>query len=90
MKRERIDLRPGDRVRCPDRPTAAWHVVQRIGRRKNGTRYIVIRRSRLGQALGLPLRQPLEWAMLKACGYGLRRAKAAQVITATEPVEVKT
>jgi hypothetical protein len=78
LNRERIDLKPGDRIRWPDRATALWHAVVRVGRRRDGTRYIILRRSRLGRAFGLPLRQQIEWAQLKVFGYGIRRARAAQ------------
>ena len=77
MKRERIDIRPGDLIRCPDRATARWHRVVRVGRRKDGTRYVTIRRSRIWRALGLPPTQRLEWGHLKALGYGLKRGTEA-------------
>lgn len=77
MKRERIDIRPGDLVRCPDRATARWHRVVRVGRRRDGTRYVTIRRSRFWRAFGLPANERLEWALLKGIGYGLKRTNAA-------------
>lgn len=85
MKRERIDIRPGDLIRCPDRATARWHRVVRVGRRRDGTRYVTIRRSRLGRLLGLSPMQRLEWGHLKALGYGLKRERRADdgTVTAT-------
>ena len=74
--RERIDIHPGDRIRCPDRATAAWHTALGVGRRRDGTRYIVLRRSRIWRALGLPGMQRIEWGHLKALGYGLKRGRA--------------
>jgi len=79
MKRERIGIRPGDRIRCPDRATAAWHTVQRVGRRRDGTRYIVLRRGRVWRALGLPAQQRLEWEHVRALGYGRRRKSEPKV-----------
>ena len=73
MKRERIPIKPGDYIRCPDRATARWHRVVRVGRRRDGTRYIVLRRSRIGRLLGLPAKQVLEWSHVRAIGYGLKR-----------------
>lgn len=78
MKRERIDIRPGDLIRCPDRATARWHRVVRVGRRRDGTRYVTIRRSRIGRLLGLPPMQRLEWGHLRALGYGIKRAAPAE------------
>jgi len=75
MKRERIGIRPGDLIRCPDRATARWHKVVRVGRRRDGTRYVVIRRSRTSRALGLPARHSLEWSMLRSLGYGLKSGR---------------
>lgn len=77
MKFERIDVRPGDKIRVPDRATARWHTVVRVGRRRDGTRYITLRQSRIGRLLGLPASQRLEWGSVKALGYGLKRARAA-------------
>ena len=54
--RERIPIRPGDLIRSPDRPTARWHRVIRVGRRKDGSRYITLRRARWGRLLGLGCR----------------------------------
>ena len=89
MTRERIDLRPGDRIRCPDRATAAWHTVQVVGRRREGTRYVTIRRSRIWRALGLPPMQRLEWGHLKALGYGIRRARPEAPVVTEQKGEVK-
>ena len=74
--RERIPIRPGDLFRSPDRPTARWHRVIRVGRRKDGSRYITIRRGRLGRLLGLGPLQRLEWASVKALGYGIKRGRS--------------
>ncbi len=79
MKRERIPIRPGDLVRSPDRATARWHKVVRVGRRRNASRYIVVRRSRFWRAFGLPPMQRIEWAALRAVGYGIRRPQPAAV-----------
>jgi len=76
MSRERLGIRPGDLLRCPDRATARWHRVVRVGRRKDGTRYVTVRRSRLGRLLGLSRMQRLEWSMLRGIGFGIRRARA--------------
>lgn len=73
MTRERIGIRPGDYLRCPDRATARWHRVVRTGRRRDGTHYVTIRHGRLWRALGLPEYQRLEWTLLKALGFGVRR-----------------
>ena len=73
--RERIPIRPGDLIRSPDRPTARWHRVIRVGRRKDGSRYITLRRARWGRLLGLGALQRLEWAAVKAVGYGIRRGQ---------------
>lgn len=92
MKRERIDIRPGDYLRCPDRATAGWHRVVRLGRRRDGTRYVTIRRARIWRLLGLPPMQRIEWALLKGFGYGLKRAKAATThaeVAALQPSEAK-
>lgn len=78
MKRERIDIRPGDLIRCPDRATARWRAVLRVGRRRDGTRYVTIRRSRFWRALGLSVDQRIEWSVLRAFGYGLKRASSAE------------
>ena len=83
-RRESIGIRPGDRIRCPDRSTAAWHTVQRVGRRRDGTRYIVLRRGRVWRALGLPAKQRLEWEYVRALGYGLRR-KTEPILTPRAP-----
>jgi hypothetical protein len=77
MKRERMDIKPGDRIRCPDRATAAWHTVVRTGRRRDGTRYVTLRRGRFWRALGLPAMQRIEWSELRGFGYGIRRARPA-------------
>jgi hypothetical protein len=77
MKRERIPIRPGDLVRCPDRPTAGWHRVVRVGRRRDGTRYVTIRRGRIWRVLGLPAMQRIEWSMLRALGYGIKKSNVA-------------
>ena len=74
MKRERIPIRPGDLVRCPDRATAGWHRVVRVGRRRDGTRYVTIRRGRIWRALGLPAMQRIEWVTLWSLGYGIKRS----------------
>lgn len=88
MKRERIGIKPGDYIRSPDRPTARWHRVQRVGQRRNGSRYIVLRRSRIGRLLGLPAKQVLEWSHLRALGYGLkRRTEGAPKIEPERPWE---
>lgn len=84
MKRERIDIRPGDLIRCPDRATARWHRVLRVGRRRDGTRYLTIRRSKFWRAFGLAPKERIEWALLKAVGYGIKRQRGPQ----SEPVEV--
>jgi len=73
--RERIPIRAGDLFRSPDRPTARWHRVIRVGRRKDGSRYITLRRGRLGRLLGLGPLQRLEWASVKALGYGVKRGR---------------
>ena len=73
--RERIPIRAGDLFRSPDRPTARWHRVIRVGRRKDGSRYITIQRGRLGRLLGLGPLQRLEWASVKALGYGVKRGR---------------
>ena len=73
MKRERIPIKPGDSIRCPDRATARWHSVLRVGRRRDGSRYIVLRRSRSWRLLGLSAKQVLEWSHVRALGYGLKR-----------------
>lgn len=77
MKRERIDIRPRDLIRSPDRATARWHRAARVGRRRDGTRYVTIRRGRIGRLLGLSPMQRIEWVTIRALGYGIRRAKAA-------------
>lgn len=77
MKRERIDIKPGDFIRCPDRATAAWHRLVRVGRHRDGSRFVVLRRSRFWRAFGFPPLQKIEWGHLKAMGYGIKRAKAA-------------
>lgn len=74
MKRERIGIQPGDLIRCPDRATARWHRVARIGRRNDGTRYVTIRRGRIGRLLGLSPMQRLEWSMLRGVGFGIKRS----------------
>lgn len=74
-KRERIPIRPGDQIRCPDRGTARWRKVVRVSRRRDGTRFITIRRSRFWRAFGLPAVQRIEWAHIRAVGYGLKRAQ---------------
>src|SRR3990167_4106592 len=60
--RERIPIRHGDLFRSPDRSTARWHRVIRIGRRKDGSRYITIRLGRFWRLLGFGPLQRLEWA----------------------------
>ena len=74
--RERINIRPGDLIRCPDRATARWHRVVRVGRHKDGSRYITLRRGRLGRLLGLGPLQRLEWAGVKAIGYATKRSRS--------------
>ena len=84
--RESIGIRPGDLIRSPDRATARYHKVLRVGRRKDGTHYITLRTSPFWRALGVPARQHLEWATLKAIGYGIKRTAppAEQPATAEE------
>ena len=90
MKRERIEIKPGDFIRCPDRATARWREVLRVGRRRDGSRYVVLRRSRIGRLLGLPAKQVLEWALLKGVGFGVRRSQAAALTAETPAQEVKS
>ena len=73
--RESIGIKPGDRIRCPDRPPARWHTVISVGRRKDGSRYITLRRGRLWRLLGLSPLQRLEWSFLRAVGFGVKRAR---------------
>lgn len=82
MKHERLGIKPGDRIRCPDRATAAWHSVVRVGRRRNGTRYVVLRRSRFWRACGLPPTQRIEWSVLRDMGYGIKRGRPAKAVIA--------
>ena len=88
MKRERISIKPGDMIRCPDRATARWHRVVRVGRRRDGSRYIVLRRSRIGRLLGLSPLQRLEWAWVKQVGYGLRKSQSPVLEAPTASQEV--
>lgn len=74
MKRESIGIRAGDLIRCPDRATARWHRVIRVARRKDGTRYVTIRRGKIGRLLGLGSFQRLEWRMVRGVGFGIKRA----------------
>lgn len=76
VKHERIGIRPGDLIRSPDRATARWHRVIRVGRRRDRTRYITIRRSRFWRAFGLPAMERIEWSLLRALGYGLKKRRA--------------
>lgn len=64
MKRERLGIRAGDLIRCPDHATARWHRVLRVGRRRDGTHYVVLQRARFWRLLGLPRRQIIEWSVL--------------------------
>ena len=73
--RERLPIRPGDLIRCPDSPTARWHRVIRLGRRKDGSRYITLRRGRFWRLLGLGALQRLEWSTVKALGFGTKRGR---------------
>ena len=86
MIRERMGIKPGDLIRCPDKATALWHRVVRVGRRRDGTRYVVIRRAKVWRALGLNGRQRIEWSALRALGYGLKRRvpKDDGTVTGTE------
>ena len=74
--RERLSIHPGDLIRCPDRPTARWHKVVRVGRHKDGSRYLTIRRGCPGRLLGLGPLQRLEWTWVKQVGYGLRKSRS--------------
>jgi len=85
MPREHLGIRVGDLIRSPDRSTARYHKVLRVGRRKDGTHYITLRTSRIWRALGLSSRQHLEWAALKAIGYGIKRSAAALPTAAIQP-----
>lgn len=77
-KRERIGIEVGDLIRCPDRATARWHRVVRVGRRKDGTRYVTLRRTKFWRALGLSAFHQIEWSDLRAIGYGLRKQRAPE------------
>ena len=90
-KRETIGIKPGDQIRTPDRATARWYTVVRVGLRKDGTRYVTLRTSRFWRALGLPARHVMEWSAITAFGFGLRRRRPAddRTITGTQPIEVK-
>ena len=72
-RRERIGIQAGDLFRSPDRPTARWHRVVKVGLRKDGTRYITIHRARIWRAFGLSPMQRLEFAEIKALGFGVRK-----------------
>ena len=83
--RERIPIRPGDLFRSPDRPTARWHRVVRVGRHKDGSRYITLRRGRLGRLLGLGPLQRLEWAAVKALGFGMKSGRKPVLVAPSAP-----
>jgi hypothetical protein len=83
-RKEFIGIRPGDRIRCPDRSTALWHTVVRVGRSRDGTRHIVLRRRRFWRGLGMSPEQRLEWEYVRALGYGLRR-KTEPILTPLWP-----
>lgn len=78
MKRARIGIKPGDYIRCPDRATARWRRVVRVGRRRDLTRYVTLRRGRIWRALGMTQYQRIEWSFLRAIGFGVRRHEAAR------------
>lgn len=83
-KRERIGIEAGDYLRCPDRATARYRRVVRVGRRRDGTRYVVIRRSKFWRAFGLPPMERLEWGHIRALGYGLKKSRVPETIPALE------
>ena len=85
--RERLSIHPGDLIRCPDRPTARWHKVVKVGRHKDGSRYLTLRRARFWRLLGFGPLQRLEWSWVKQVGYGLRKSRSPVLAAPTAPQE---
>lgn len=79
-------IRTGDLIRCPDKATARWHRVVRVGRRRDGTRYVTVKARRFWRLLGCPATQRIEWATLQRMGFGIRRRQNASdgTVTGTE------